>query len=1114
MSERPFEPGHAQAHQGNSRPTFRLVTFGGPTLHAGTRHLALSPLRAALLGLLATAPDGVSTARAIRLLWQPAPSRRLRHRISQLIYSLNREFPERLVVRKHDRQYLSAAIATDYSDLLAAISDERLAEAAELCKRGFLSELTRSPSDKFSGWLDETRLHLLGRIRKAALQQWTRLAGQGRWHQAADAARLLVSFNPYDERALRMLIRAEAMSGRVGEAEAAFHDFVERSEMGDPEWSPNAATLSLVSHLHHMRGQADTKPASRPVDGHHSVIGRPEELAALMGALLPRPGNGLRVVVLRGERGIGKTWLAEEALAQGLVTGIRAIRSRARRDRQVSFLETLLDALRSSDLDTEINQLAEPWRGIVKKLLSRSPGGTESSAEPGAAAAGRSNRRCLEAVWRLLMEVSRNKPTILFIDDFQWADSDSVAGLQYVLERWPSLPLAVMLATRTESLREKDSVSELLGGSLMRYEPSEFSVGALTREAAGNLVDAVADSRIEAEVRDRIVELSGQNPFFIVQLTRQADSGQRLPNFDPDDFVPVPQSIARVFADRLTELDDDGERALQLITVLGRPMGVDTLSELSGSSHDSCLQVLDRLQQSRLIEWDSRGFVASHELILHTVYDRMNVARRAWIHGRVAAHLDGVNTSGTSAELAMHYHQAGMRAHALRHAMAGARVAEKAGALAEAAKLFALVGKDTDDPQIQLGVAARVAHLHYLRRDTVEGPACLTEAASQLRNSQQPENALVADLLRVDLLASKGSRSPREAAAGIRELGRTAEEQRHWKAAAKAIELELHIHRREGHGPEADRVAAHARALLERVAPESRGPLHASLALHHQGDFDAGLGHAREAIAIARRTRAPDELLQALARLVTIQGARGLMADPEVTSAVEEGETLGGNCDDSLDHYNLLVSAATGFGAIGRLDEARNCLAKAAPLLAGVNVCEAHVALDCKMGELALEARDPDLGAAHFARARQLWMPGMGRHLGTISHSGASLAALRTGEVSMAREMAGDVPEPPVSWFEDPWVFALFKARQREWRGGGAGADAISDIAMLIETTQPAHWARLKFEEALLRLRHSLPQRYEVTETAAEAAAALGIDRRVGLLKAARQRARWRAGGG
>ena len=336
MSERPLGPGHTEAHQGNPRPTFRLVTFGGPALYAGTRHLALSPLKAALLGMLAGAPDGVSTARAIKLLWQPAPSSRLRHRISQLIYSLNREFRERLVVRKHDRQWLSEAIATDYSVLLAAISDQRLVEAAELCKRGFLSELTKSPSDAFSEWLDEMSLQLRSRIRQAAVEQWTLLTGQGRWHHATEPARVLISFNPYDERALRMLIRAEAMSGRVGEAETAFNSFVERSEMGDPDWSPHAETLSLVGHLNATPAQAGSESAARPIVG-HPLIGRSGELAALLGAMLPRPGDGLRVVVLRGERGIGKTRLAEEVLARGLLTGIRVI-SQSRDEPCAGFL--------------------------------------------------------------------------------------------------------------------------------------------------------------------------------------------------------------------------------------------------------------------------------------------------------------------------------------------------------------------------------------------------------------------------------------------------------------------------------------------------------------------------------------------------------------------------------------------------------------------------------------------------------------------------------------------------------------------------------------------------------------------------------------------------------
>ena len=232
----------------------------------------------------------------------------------------------------------------------------------------------------------------------------------------------------------------------------------------------------------------------------------------------------------------------------------------------------------------------------------------------------------------------------------------------------------------------------------------------------------------------------------------------------------------------------------------------------------------NRLQQSRLVEWDSRGFVARYELILHTVYDRMNVARRAWVHGRVAAHLDGVNTPATSAELATHYHHARMRAHALRHAVAGARAAEKAGAFAEAAKLLA---------------SRQGRH----RRSAASRPDCRPRRSSSLRVQGRRGGTGVFD--RGCVSASK-LRTPRErpgcrppARRSAREQGLSDLRERRQpasvnsdapprsrgtgKAAAKAIDLELHIHRREGYGPEADRVAAHARALLERVAPGVTG---------------------------------------------------------------------------------------------------------------------------------------------------------------------------------------------------------------------------------------------------------------------------------------------------
>lgn len=1027
--------------------------------------------------------------------------------MSQLVYSLNREFPEQLVVKERQRHYLNRTISTDYGAFVAAISQNRLMEAAELLRRGLLSELTRSPSDAFSEWLDDTRIELRARVRQAAAEQWTRLTGQGRWKRAIEPARALLSLNAYDERALRKLIRAEAMTGSVREAEAAFHSFVERSELGNRDWVPQAETLSLVDHLRDMPPQATIRVAVRGLD-RPPLIGRSEDLAALSTAMLPAPGEGLRLVVIRGERGTGKTRLAEESLAVHSLNGIRAIRCPALKTGRRFFLHALLDALASCDFGAGLRDLAQPWRTIVLELLTERQAGTRPPSEPPEVESDPIRRRYFEAIRQLLVLVAGTAPTILFVDDFHCVEEDSAAVLRYLVQRWSSTPLVIALSVETGSVRGKDPVNRLFGDSLLQREPSEFFLGELTREAAAGLVDTVAGSRFEEEERDRIVELSGRNPLFLLKLVERSLKGRRLPSLDPDDFVPAPQSISDIFSGRLAELDDDAERTLQLLSVMGRPLSVARVSTLTDRSRDSCVNALDELQRCRLISRVPRGFAVRHELIRNTVYDRMRATRRAWAHGLVARHLDDVKATAAPAEVALHYHHAGMPAKALRHALSGASAAEKSGAFAEASRLFALARQNIHDPRIHARMAQRLARLHYVRREIVDGPSRLAEAASLLRKVQHFQSALVAEVQRVDLLASCGSCSPREAVANIRDLRRTAEQARHWKAVVTAIDIELRLHVREGQALEADTLAAHAGRLLDQVEPASRGSLHASLALHHQGNLGEGIGHAREAIALARRKRAPDELLRALGRLVAIQGARGRPTDPEAVSAVEEGETLARDRDDFVEHYELLAGAGTGYRAVGRLDQARNWFAKAGEVLAKVNTCQSHVSLECKLGELALEARELEQAAKHFNRAREHWKPGMGRYLGIISHSGAGLIALRLGQLSRARRMADHISEPPASWFDDPWVFALFKAHLCEWRGVvGEGVDSVSDIAKEIETSQPAHWARLKSEEALLRLRHSLPRRHEVAETAVEAAADLGIDRWVRLLNAARRRA-------
>ena len=143
---------------------------------------------------------------------------------------------------------------------------------------------------------------LTGRARLVAA---TALLEAGDWMAAADAAAAAAERDPYDEAALRLLLRAHVLGGRVAGALSLYASARERmaDELGtDP--SPETTALYTAILRGELTGPGPTAsgPAS-PV-----LVGRDDELAYLE-AIASRARDAVEVVVVDGEAGIGKTTL-------------------------------------------------------------------------------------------------------------------------------------------------------------------------------------------------------------------------------------------------------------------------------------------------------------------------------------------------------------------------------------------------------------------------------------------------------------------------------------------------------------------------------------------------------------------------------------------------------------------------------------------------------------------------------------------------------------------------------------------------------------------------------------------------------------------------------------
>src|SRR6516165_66057 len=147
---------------------------------------------------------------------------------------------------------------------------------------------------------------LIGRARLVAA---TALLEAGDWMAAADAASAAAERDPYDEAALRVLLRAHVMGGRVAGALAIYASARERlaDELGT---DPSPETAALYTAI--LRGEvaAPVRPGPAAAGpGGAGLVGRDDELACLEAVADRARGGAAEVVVVDGEAGIGKTTL-------------------------------------------------------------------------------------------------------------------------------------------------------------------------------------------------------------------------------------------------------------------------------------------------------------------------------------------------------------------------------------------------------------------------------------------------------------------------------------------------------------------------------------------------------------------------------------------------------------------------------------------------------------------------------------------------------------------------------------------------------------------------------------------------------------------------------------
>ena len=432
----------------------------------------------------------------------------------------------------------------------------------------------------------------------------------------------------------------------------------------DPRANSSAAVVTSLAFL-------------EPIGGwQHRFVGRGGELERLISVL----GRRRRVVLVVGEAGIGKTRLIDHFAKRSAAMGVRVLCG-GWTPGGLSPFAGFIEPLRQATSLVDLSLLS--GNGELARLLPELTPQLGPADTPTHLDAEVERRQLFGAVAELLKAVG---PTLLLLDDAQWADRASLA-LLFALATDPTLNQLVLMAT----IRANDLVPEMAAWFVdleRRSDVERLYLSALPPPELEELIIDIFgdDSRVDPEVVVRLARLSEGNPFFAQELAEQLLSAGTDGLSDLEAATSLPDRIRDTLKHRLVVLSPDTQALLRAGAVLGRefdPLLAGRLVELDTGRTIAATE--DALLSGLVVEASAARLSFSHALVQAAVELDLASLRRVDLHRRAAVELEAMEPGGevVAADLARHW--AGVSAVDRQAAPKAAHWAVRAGNAAIAA---------------------------------------------------------------------------------------------------------------------------------------------------------------------------------------------------------------------------------------------------------------------------------------------------------------------------------------------------------------------------------------------------------------------------------------------
>ena len=345
-----------------------------------------------------------------------------------------------------------------------------------------------------------------------------------------------------------------------------------------------------------------------------ALVGRDSELVLLTGLIREVARGRGSSVLIEGEPGIGKSALVRAAVERAPEAGCQVFWGAGDELGQALPLLPFLDGLQVREPSTN------PRRNTIVRLLRGEAAADRGTDVPAVLA---------EQLLALVAEQYAVRPTILVIDDLQWADQASITLWGRLARSARQVPLLLVGMMRPAPQRD-----DLLALRRVVDDAARLQLTGLGGVALADLVADLAGGKPDGNLMG-LADGAAGNPLYLTELfaALARSSGLTVTEAGAAELVggSAPSSLSAAIADRLGFVTGPVREVLRAAALLGTDFAVPDLAIVLGRSVADLIPAVDEACAVGVLAESGHGLAFRHPLIRAALYDDMPApVRAAW----------------------------------------------------------------------------------------------------------------------------------------------------------------------------------------------------------------------------------------------------------------------------------------------------------------------------------------------------------------------------------------------------------------------------------------------------------------------------------------------------